>query len=200
MRRELALLGLLIACASAPRVDVPRVPPGVQLTSRIDFYDIPGSTVSALRADIMRSGPRIDDRSWAGSTRWYARWNWQYAREGVNACALRRVRVNLDATMLLPRWTPEDAFDRDVLRWWTEFSGGLAEHERGHVLIAVDGARDIVRALEGMTNSTCDMLGNNANTVARRVVDRVSRRQAEFDRVTQHGRRLIPPDSIDVPQ
>ena len=51
---------LLAGCASAPRVDVPRVPPGVQLTTRIDFYDIPGTTVSALRADITRSGPRIE--------------------------------------------------------------------------------------------------------------------------------------------
>jgi predicted secreted Zn-dependent protease len=171
----------------------------VRLTSRIDFYDIPGSTVSALRADITRSGPRVEDRSWAGSTNWYARWHWEYDRHGISGCALRRVRVDLDAVMLLPRWTPSDAFDREVLGWWTEFSAGLAEHERGHVLIAIDGARDIVRALESATAGTCDQLANNANSAARLVLDRVNRRQVQFDAVTGHGRRLIPPDSIVVP-
>jgi predicted secreted Zn-dependent protease len=199
VRRSSVLTTLLLAaCASAPRVDVPRVPPGVRLSTRIDFYDIPGTTVSALRADITHSGPRIDDRSWAGSTNWNAHWSWEYDRRGISGCGIRRASVQLSTVTLLPRWTPEDAFDRKVLSWWTDFSAGLAEHERGHVLIAVDGARDIVRALESMSAGTCEQLGNNANTQARLVVDRVNRRQAEFDLVTGHGRRLVPPDSIAV--
>ena len=195
---SLVAIALLTGCASAPRVDVPRVPPGVRLTSRIDFYDIPGTTVSALRSDIMRTGPRIDDRSWAGSTHWNARWAWEYDRRGVSGCGFRHVRVDLNAVMLLPRWTPEESFDRKVLTWWTEFSAGLAEHERGHVLIAVDGARDIVRELESMSSGSCEQLGNSANAAARLVVDHVNRRQAEFDIVTAHGRRRISPDSIAV--
>ena len=177
---------------------MPRVPPGVRLSSRIDFYDIPGSTVNALRADITRSGPRIDDRSWAGSTSWDARWSWEYDRRGISGCSVRRVKVDLNAVMLLPRWAPEESFDRNVLSWWTEFSAGLAEHERGHVLIALDGARDIVRAIESMSAASCEQLGNNANAAAGQVLERVRRRQAEFDLVTGHGRRLIPPDSIAV--
>jgi predicted secreted Zn-dependent protease len=187
---------LLAACASAPRVDVPRVAPGVLLTTRIDFYDIPGTTVSALRADIMHSGPRLDDRSWAGSTTWHARWSWQYDRRGISGCGMRRVRVDLNTVTLLPRWTPSETFDRNVLSWWTQFSANLAEHERGHVLIAVDGARDIVRVIESTSGATCDQVANNANTAAQLVVERVNQRQAEFDLATGHGRRLISPDSI----
>ena len=198
MRFAPLIVTALLACASAPRVDVPKVPPGVRLATRIDFYDIPGTTVGALRADMMHTGPRIDDRSWAGSTTWHARWSWEYERSGVSGCAFRRARVDLNTVTLLPRWTPDDAFDRKVYSWWTDFSAGLAEHERGHVLIAVDGARDIVRAIESMSGAPCDQLGNNANFAARQIIDRVNRRQAEFDLVTGHGRRLIPPDSIAV--
>ena len=198
-RAHLVVIALLTACASAPHVDVPSVPPGVRLTTRIDFYDIPGTTVSALRADITHTGPRIDDRSWAGSTNYNARWSWEYDRRGTSECGFRRVWVELSTVTLLPRWTPNDAFDRDVLSWWTNFSARLAEHERGHVLIAVDGARDIVRAIESMSASTCVQLSNNANVSAQQVFDRVKRREAEFDFVTGHGRRLIPPDSIAMP-
>lgn len=192
-------MALLTACASAPHVDVPRVPPGVRLTTRIDFYDVPGTTIYALRADITHTGPRIDDRSWAGSTNWNARWSWEYEHRGTSACGFRRVSVELNTVTLLPRWTPEDTFDRGVLSWWTDFSARLAEHERGHVLIAVDGARDIVRALESMSASSCAQLATNANASAQQVVERVKRRQAEFDLATGHGRKLIPPDSIAMP-
>jgi len=195
---RLVVIALLVACASAPRVDVPRVPPGVRLTTRIDFYDIPGTTVSALRADITHTGPRIDDRSWAGSTNWSARWSWEYDRRGYSSCGFRRVWVDLNTVTLLPRWTPDDLFDRGVLSWWTDFSARLAEHERGHVLIAVDGARDIVAAIESMSASTCAQLSNTANASAQQVIEHLKRRQAEFDLATGHGRRLIPPDSIAV--
>lgn len=197
-RAPLVVLILLTACASAPRVDVPRVPAGVRLSTRIDFYDVPGTTVRALRADITHTGPHIDDRSWAGSTNWNARWSWEYGRPGTSACGFRRVWVELNTVTLLPRWTPDDTFDREVLSWWTDFSARLAEHERGHVLIAVDGARDIVTAIESMSASTCAQLANSANLRAQQVVERVNRRQAEFDLVSGHGRRLIPPDSIAV--
>ncbi|HEX4469360.1 MAG TPA: DUF922 domain-containing protein [Gemmatimonadaceae bacterium] len=193
---HLVALVLLVACASAPRVDVPRVPQGVRLTTRIDFYDIPGTTVSALRADITHTGPQIDDRSWAGSTNWNVRASWDYARRGSSSCSFRHVWVDLNTVTLLPRWTPNDTFDHDVLTWWTDFSARLAEHERGHVLIAVNGAGDIVRAIESMSASSCSELSNTANASAQLVIERVKRRQAQFDLVTGHGRRLIPPDSI----
>jgi len=196
---QLVAMALLVGCASAPHVDVPNVPAGVHLSTRIDFYDVPGTTIRALRGDITHTGPRIDDRSWAGSTNWYARWSWEYDRRGTLACEFRRVSVDLNTVTLLPRWTPDDTFDRDVLSWWTDFSARLTEHERGHTLIAVDGARDIVRALESMSASTCAQLGTNANATAEQIVERVKHRQAEFDLVTGHGRKLIPPDSIAMP-
>jgi predicted secreted Zn-dependent protease len=110
-------------------------------------------------------------------------------------CMLRDVRVIVSAEVRLPKWEPEAPPDSAALAWWSDFSARLLEHERGHVSIAVDAAREIAETLRPLEGSiSCDGLGMRANGAAQMIVFRARERQEEYDRVTGHGARQ-PADS-----
>jgi predicted secreted Zn-dependent protease len=190
--KRLALLTCLAgvaACAAAPPVDVGRIPPDVDLVVSTRYYPVSAATVRELRAELRSTGPLSDGQRWAGATQSRVRWNFRYLRRGM-ICMLHDVRVFVSAEMRLPRWEPEAPPDSATLEWWRDFTARLLEHERGHVRIAVDGAREIAETLRPLEGSvSCDALGMRANGAAQLILVRSRERQAEYDRVTGHGAR-----------
>jgi predicted secreted Zn-dependent protease len=199
-RRHLAGLCALAAagaCVSAPPVDVGPLPPDVDAVVSTRYYPVSAATVQELRAEMGATGPFADGRRWAGATQARTRWTYRYLRRGM-VCMLHDVRVVVNAEMRLPRWEPDAPPDAETLDWWRAFSGRLLEHERGHVRIAVDGAREIAETLRPLQGSvSCDGLGMRANGAAQLILVKYRERQAEFDRLTAHG-MIHPPDTSDV--
>ena len=175
------------ACATAPPIDVGEVPPDVDVVTTTRYYPVAAATVKDLREAMRTVGPSADGRKWAGATQARTRWTFGHRRRGM-VCMLYDVRVVVTAEMRLPRWQPEAPPDSATQAWWDDFSARLLEHERGHVRIAVDGAREIAETLRPLEGSiSCDGLTMRANGAAQLILARARERQAEYDRVTGHG-------------
>jgi predicted secreted Zn-dependent protease len=182
-------------CAAPPPVDVGPVPPEVDVVMSTRYYPVSAATVQDLRAEMSTTGPFAGGRRWAGATQARTRWTFRYLRRGM-VCMLHDVRVVVSAEMRLPRWEPETPPDNETLDWWRGFSARLLEHERGHVKIAVDGAREIADALRPLEGSvSCDALGMRANGAAQLILVKSRERQAEYDRLTGHGTTQVPDTS-----
>ena len=200
-----ALGAALIACAVAgcyrtPAFDLGPTPTGVTVESHIVYYDVTAATLADIRRGISQAGPRSQGRSWGAVTRWHLTWTSQRTSAGPNTCELRRVRVRVQTSMTFPRWNPTAEPDSALLAWWQQFSTGLAEHERGHALLAVHGAGEIARALEGL-HRTCLTLSTEANTLFQQRILAIDAQQGEYDFFTRHGatqiqaaRRLAEPE------
>jgi predicted secreted Zn-dependent protease len=180
-------LAVAAACATAPPVDVGEVPADVDVVMSTRYYPVSSATVKELREEMRTTGPAADGRKWAGATQARTRWTFTHLRRGM-VCRLFDVRVIVTAEMRLPRWQPEAPPDSATQAWWNDFSARLLEHERGHVRIAVDGAREIAETLRPLEGSvSCDALTMRANGAAQMILVHARERQAEYDRVTGHG-------------
>ena len=190
-RSVLALLIVFaIACASAtgpprnPAFD--KFPPGISGHTSLIYYDVHGSTFAEVFADLGREGSKRFGSTYVGETRSPMRWQWRLDQTGISYCTIREVMITVNSEITLPRWTaPEDA-EPGLADEWKRFIGALEIHEAGHKDISARAAREIVRKLNGMTES-CASIGFRANEVARSIVDRASQEQRDYDTATRHG-------------
>lgn len=193
-----ALIGA--ACYRTPAFDLGPTPMGVTVESHITYYDVTAATLAEIRRGIYQGGPRSQGRTWGAVTRWRLQWTSQRASMGINSCELRRVRIRVQTSMTFPRWNPTAEPDSALLTWWQQYNTGLAEHERGHALLAVQGAGEVARALEGL-HTLCSNLNAQASTLFQQHVLDINKKQEEYDFTTRHGatqiqavRRLAEPD------
>jgi predicted secreted Zn-dependent protease len=182
---------IVVACATTPHLEVGPVPAGVVVDSRLQYYEVSAASLTEIRQAMRQEGPRSEGRVWSAVTNWRLNWTYQYANHGTSGCELRRVHVRVQAVVTFPRWNPTAEPDSSLLAWWQQFNAGLAEHERGHAVIAVKAGGDIVRSLEGMTGIRCDLLGTQANAVGERLLFAAMTQQREYDRTTRHGQTQI---------
>jgi predicted secreted Zn-dependent protease len=167
------------------------VPAGVTVDARLQYYDISAASLADIQRAMLRDGVRVDGRTWSAVTNWNVRWTYQYASRAPGTCEINHVRVNVRAVVTFPRWNPTVNPDSSLLAWWQQFNRGLAEHERGHALLAVEAGNEIVRALEGLSGGACDALGIRANEIGQRYVSATRFKQEQYDRETRHGATQI---------
>ena len=192
MIRRVALLFLISACihTETPDLRLGALPEGVVVATQITYYDMPAETVTDLRRAMALRGPMSGGRGWSAVTQSTYRWTFESERTS-SRCALRQPKVQLKVTMTFPRWNPTGEPDPETVLWWERFQAGLMEHERGHALISVRSADEIVRDLAGITSSTCDSLGILAGARGSALVIRSRAQQVEYDRATNHGATQI---------
>jgi predicted secreted Zn-dependent protease len=177
---------LSAACASAKRNPVlDKYPPGVSGRTSVFYYDVRGRSITELRADIRRLGPKIDGTSFVGETRSPMRWSWRTESTG-GGCLIREVTVFVNAQITLPRWTPPADADSSVVAEWNRFLTALEVHEAGHKDISARAGKAIIDRLRGLSGS-CATLGTRANDLAREIVNRAREEQRVYDATTRHG-------------
>lgn len=124
--------------------------------------------------------------------RYNMRWRWQYNPRAVGGCEIDRVSVQVEMTLVYPRWITSEPRDPALAAWWAETAARLKEHEEGHGIITLDASRQIVRELRGMRGGSCDALGLRANDRASQIYQQLRRRQQQFDASSvAEQRRLI---------
>jgi len=151
---------------------------------RNDYYDIRGTTYADLRREIASKGP---EGGWSGSaaTRLRFELTWRRAPEG---CAIDTARVSADSTVRLPRWANRHEGDRRTQEQWDSALRSLDLHERGHVQISLETARDLERSLRELpAAATCEAIIARANDRAAALNARERERQVSYDRDTDHG-------------
>ena len=177
----------MASCASAPRNKaLDSYPAGVIGRTDVIYYDVHGRTISELRADMRRLGPKIADSSFVGETRSPMRWTWRTETIGPSSCAIRDVTLSVNAQITLPRWTPPADTEPGLAAEWTRFLAALETHEAGHKDISAKAGRDIVERLRGLSG-LCSLISTRANDLARDIVDRSSAEQKAYDAATRHG-------------
>src|SRR5881392_248249 len=131
---------LTLACASSPEpastptpasdsAALARTAPRAAVTAREQYYDIDGSSAGALRNQISRLGPKDESgTSHDALTVWSLEWTYGTAQRG-DSCALRDVKVTLDVSVTLPRWTPPSTASPKLTESWRTYLRNVKLHE-----------------------------------------------------------------------
>jgi len=194
----LAAVMLTCACASSPEpasapTPVPdsaalaRAASPAAITARDQYYDIDGSSAGALRNQISRLGPKDESgKSQDALTVWSIEWGYGTAQRG-DSCVLRDVKVTLNVSVTLPRWTPPATATAELRKTWQGYLKAVRLHEAGHRTIAERNAREVMAALTPLRGATCDNLSDEATRTAERIVADGRARNRAYDIQTKHG-------------
>lgn len=200
--RRLAILtavALVSACGgSSPEPETAPAPtaaaapalPRVSITGREQYYDIDGTSAGALREGIRRLGPKdASGTSLDALTVWDLQWT--YKAVPVSAadsnCALQDLKVTLNVTVTLPRWTPPASVSASLRESWRTYLQHVRVHEAGHRAIAERNAADLYRALLGLRAATCAQLDSQASRTGEDIVADGRSRNRAYDVETKHG-------------
>src|SRR5205823_6866245 len=113
-----------------------RTAPRAAVTAREQYYDIDGSSAGALRNQISRLGPKDESgTSHDALTVWSLEWTYGTAQR-ADGCALRDVKVTLNVSVTLPRWTPPSTASPKLTESWRTYLRNVKLNEAGHRTMA----------------------------------------------------------------
>jgi predicted secreted Zn-dependent protease len=156
----------------------------------IDYFDVHGASSRELDAEIAAKGPVGENglRS-DGYTRWHIDWRFDMTSDGTR-CMAQNITVDLDIRMTLPRWERPRSASPALVERWDKYLAALRLHEDGHRYRAEAAAADVRRTLQReRTARDCRALEHRLNSLANSLLDELRRRQEDYDRETESGRR-----------
>lgn len=163
---------------------------GVRFTSRMEHYDVFGTSLPTLRRDMgakavaTRGGGRHTAR-----TTWDLRWRYASSRETAFGCVPVGVQVFLDVVVTFPRWQDSTRAESDSLREeWGRFTKVLLEHEANHADIAIGAVNRLSQNLRRVRAPVCPALYGEMLQVGQRSTDEMRASNENYDRSTMHGR------------
>lgn len=154
-----------------------------------EYYDVRGLTFADLRREIDAKGPE----GWwgAATTRIAFHVDTRMTREG---CVVQDVHATASSRVRLPRWANRHEAMRQVQEQWDSAFRSLDLHERGHVRISLETARDVERVIRAIPpEPSCEALEAEAKRRGDELAAREGELQARYDRDTDHGRRQWTP-------
>ena len=170
-----------------PAAGGPAINPNAQM--HVEHYEIRGTTWEALRREIDSRGPA----GWWGDASTGLVTDLK-TRPVANGCAVDSVRTTVDSRVRLPLWVNRFEGSRDLQVYWDGVYRSLDLHERGHVRISLDGAREMERAINGVApQATCGEVQAEAKRRSDAVNAAIAQRQSAYDKDTDHGRRQWSP-------
>lgn len=146
----------------------------------LEYYPVSGRTADDVRAAI--NSKRLlseDGKPVDALSRSALRWYWKESR-GDHCVPIDPV-VEFHATIILPRLVDDAQLPVETRARWYRYVRALETHEAGHVLssyMLVDTVR------QAIANSSC----GTADAAAAAATSAFNERDAEYDRVTDHGR------------
>lgn len=154
-----------------------------------EHYEIRGTTWEALRREIDSKGPQ----GWSGMASSRIGYEVKTRPDGAG-CAVASVQARAETRVRLPTWGNRFEGPLPLQAHWDAVYRSLDLHERGHVAINVEGARDLERSLKEIPpQPTCEAVLAEAKRRAQLLWNGVAQRQSEYDRDTDHGRRQWSP-------
>ena len=148
-------------------------PHGVRL--RITAFEsfVPGSTrnefLAALRARQAENPGFQRGAQRPNTSMWRFNWTWQQRIEGL-ACTFRNVTVTVDYQLHVVRLGGPIAEDPEIQAWWTQQSDRILNGRATQLVALRDVAGEIQRTLRPMFAASCEMLANEANRTASRML------------------------------
>jgi predicted secreted Zn-dependent protease len=157
---------------------------------QIEYYEVRGATVDALRRELDARGPFGDSgRRGDGLTRWNIAWRYGLDSNAAR-CTASNIIVDLDIRMILPRWAKPADVNPNLVARWNRYVAALRLHEDGHRELAETAAREVRQRLAAEPVARdCDRLRKRMDSRANERLNELRREQAEYDRVTDFGKQ-----------
>ena len=169
---------LMVDCAAAE----PKV------SETFNYYDVSGSTVQELRADLNRHRPADKaGKHFDAVTRWFIRWRYDY-QTGSDQCAIASVSTTVNITITFPRLSETADIPAAVKQAFADYTQKLLLHEKGHAQNAIDTAKRIDDGIAALRpQGTCPQLGRDANSLGYSLLEAAKQWDADYDLRTRHG-------------
>jgi predicted secreted Zn-dependent protease len=150
----------------------------------IEHFEIRANSVQELRAE-------FDGKFNGAMAHTFGRVRYRFETERRDGmCRVTTFRAQCDAKIRLPRWYDVDKAPKELQDWWKKAYEGLREHEFVHADICLQVARDTEWAARKIQpKQFCGSLSEEVERAADSVIASMDRRQREYDRITDHGRK-----------
>ena len=153
-------------------------------TITVEHYEIRGNTWPQLQREIDAKGPE----GWWGNANTQIAYELEW-KPTAGGCRITSVRVKADARIRLPQWANRFEGPASLQAYWDNVYRSLDLHERGHVRISLEGAKELERALREVPElPTCDAVSAEARRTYERIGSALKQRQVAYDAQTNHGR------------
>lgn len=151
------------------------------------YYSVKPSSIENLLQALNHASPiRESGELFHGHTDSYVKWNFWW-NESEGKCAINRVTTEVKLKYTLPKLVTNNP-NQALKSVWSKWYPALVKHEKGHGSFAIDAARRVESAIERLPAfNGCDVLSNEANSAGHRVLDKLKKRDAEYDKRTRHG-------------
>ncbi|MBF0531316.1 MAG: DUF922 domain-containing Zn-dependent protease [Deltaproteobacteria bacterium] len=159
------------------------IPAETRITEQTQYYSIQGLTSNDLYTEMRQHGPD----GFSANTSWKIRDHYKTRVDG-SGCAIPPVTVSVNITYTMPEWVNKSQASPALQKRWDQYLNRLTVHENGHRDIAVKNAHLIDQKLFGLKASSCGALEDRSKRIADEIFDKTKNENAEYDRVTQHGR------------
>lgn len=153
-------------------------------------YPVEGRTGRAIRASMNRLRPSETEGGarFDGVTRWS--YQMRARRSGPDQCLPETAEVALSVRVILPDLTTRTQLSSREGAAWDAYFERLTTHELNHVRIAALGAERMQAAMRGASDCA------SMQAAQARIGAEVRDASAEYDRLTEHGKRegaVYPP-------
>lgn len=175
---RLALAGVLIAMS-------PLAAHAASVAKVYNYFSIGGTTLQEIEAELKRRGPKLDKAGTRhpGATRMEFTTRVTYGEKN-GWCSVMEAKVNVKATVILPRWTRRSRSDADTRLIWDTLAADIKRHEESHVGIARKHARKMEQALKLIRNVRgCDAAQAKVTQTTSRGLAAHDQDQDRFDRI-----------------
>jgi len=154
-------------------------------------YPVAGQTAALIRQSLDRNTPvRPGGKPFDAYTKWDIDWQLTWTFDADGTCRMTAVITAVRIWQTFPLLENADDLPPQLADRWEGYLRALIEHEKGHVALGVDAARNIERQLSQMGDRpSCDQLESEANALAREVIARYARLEAQYDADTKYGER-----------
>lgn len=154
-------------------------------TFRKDYYTVEGDSWTKVQAAIAQNQqviPGTNDR-YEGLTTAKVKLTFGNSPDGI--CDTSQAALQLDLVVRVPRASNQSALGAADKECWAYYDRSLADHEEGHIYIAVHDAKELLQKVRAKRKASCGDL--------QRMVDKsVASTQAtqdQYDDVSSHGMR-----------
>ena len=159
----------------------------VVLKEQTTFYKVRGKTGREIFKSMIENGPKLGGRRGHA----LATTEYEYDVKNIDVAIKngRCIPLDLDIHILVkytyPKWTGSRGATKTTRRAWKKFSESVVWHEKEHVKIAMDYAKDYEKVLKKTklrVSQNCSKASFSSTWRATRAALKHNRRQKQFDR------------------
>ncbi|MGZ5038717.1 MAG: DUF922 domain-containing protein [Usitatibacter sp.] len=146
--------------------------------AEVETFDVSGRTIDEVSGRL--------GIGHVAHTHWHVAW--KYALEESGTCRLKDFRVDVTATIRMPRWADRDSASPADQRTWDGFEGAVRKHEEGHLENGIHAGEELAREAPRIgSRGDCGQLRAAIDETAKRIIAKYGQADADYDRLTNHG-------------